>query len=257
MNSSRKTGMVFKVVSLELWDSCCQRKFSCYNRCLWLQKYRKIKMKILIVLAVALFSVGIIACGSAGTGSMSHIPHAKGSSHGFKGDEDDDEEFGVKNNMSPSVDGDADADNDIKDRLRGYHDSDDRNILAYGDSAGVADKLTLTNLVKLYYAAATAEDGERACSLVTPHYVRLIVEEFGGAGGPRYMRGKTCPVVMSSFFKHEHRLLSLGVEITSVRISGDQAFVLLGSSALPASYITLKHQGSAWRVEDLLGVPLP
>jgi hypothetical protein len=233
---------------------------SCYSRCrlIWAPRNIKItKMKILVLLATALFSASLIACGSAGTGSVAHLPQAKGSPHGFKGDEDDDEEATLKKDMNPNVDNDADADNDITDRRRGYHDSDDHNILTYGGSAGVADKATLTNLVKLYYVAAVAEDGKRACSLVTPRYAGLIVEEFGGPGGPPYMRGKTCSVVMSSFFRHEHRLLSRGVEVTSVRISGDQAFVLVGSSVLPASYMTLKRQGSAWRVEDLLGVPLP
>jgi hypothetical protein len=222
------------------------------------------------VLAVLALSVGVAACGGAGRGTNPASPASKTTVAGvrtvstvsssqalhLRGDEDDDDEAGEQNGSSEG-DKDADFDNDTKDRLRGYTDGDDTSVLAFGRAASVTETRAVTAVVKRYYAAAAAEDGARACALVTSVYLIAIPEDYGRTTGPSYMRGKTCSIALSGLFKHEHKRLVTGVKLTGARIAGNRAYVLVGSRTLPASYLTLEREASGWRVSGLLGVPLP
>jgi hypothetical protein len=232
---------------------------------------------LLVLLAVVPLGLGSTACGGAGKGTgsasraSSHPAAAGGASativsgvapalSSLKGDSDDDgTDEGRTNNTATTPDSDVDFDNDYKDNAsKGYYDNDDQSVRAYGHAVSATDKHALTAVVERYYAAAAAGDGATACSLIKPSFARAIPEDYGQAPGPAYLRGaKTCPAVMSLLFRHSHGQLTGAIEVTGVRVMGNQAFVLLDSMTVPASFINVERTGGAWRIVGLLGRPLP
>jgi hypothetical protein len=226
---------------------------------------------LLASLAIALLGLGASACGGTGkgAGSTSQAPSktpttattpTKGGSTtpapgSFMGDEDDDDTASnyTGNNK---YDNDADFDNDtIKDRS--YYDSDDGVIRSFGHAASEAEKREVTALVKRYYAAAAASDGAKACPLIYSTLEEAIPEDYGQPPGPAYSRGKTCAVVMSKTFEHSHSQLTGVFEVTGVRVEGREARALLGSKTVPASFVTARRERRAWKINELLGEPLP
>jgi hypothetical protein len=226
---------------------------------------------LLASLAIVLLSLGVTACGDAGkgAGSSSRAPsktvaksdaptpgESSTSSPGsFRGDEDDDET--ASNHTSETKnDNDADFDNDTNEDT-GYYDSDDNGIRAYGHAASAADRRTIATLVSRYFAAAAAGDGTKACPLIYSILAEAIPEDYGQPPGPAYARGKTCAVVMSKLFEHSRSQVAGGFEVTGVRVEGNQARALLGSRTIPASFIVAKREHGVWKIDVLLGQPLP
>jgi hypothetical protein len=64
-------------------------------------------------------------------------------------------------------------------------------------------------------------------------------------------------VVLSAIFKHAHAELSGKVLITAVRVQSDQALVLVGSTTMPAEYVSLRHTHGVWGIVGLLGTQMP
>lgn len=190
----------------------------------------------LVLLAVTLLGVGAGACSGARNGSG---PASKASSTkpipGFlMGDQDKD---------SPSA---------------GYYDSDDGSIRYYGQAATAADARAITALIKRYYAAAASEDGATACALTYFIDVEMIPEHYGQPPGPLWLRGaNTCSAVLSLVFKHFHSQLTVAVEVTGVRVSGDRGDALVGFRTLPAGVVKVRREGGAWKIDGLLAVALP
>jgi hypothetical protein len=225
---------------------------------------------LLASLAIALSGLGLSACGGSGKGSGSTSQAAskaatvttatKGGSTApvsgsFMGDEDDDETASNYTGSS-KYDNDADFDNDtIKNR--GYYDSDDGVIRSFGRAANAAEKREITALVKRYYAAAAASDGAKACPLIYSTLEEAIPEDYGQPPGPAYARGKTCAVVMSKFFAHAHSQLVGTFKVTGVRVEGREVRALLGSKTVPASFISVRRERGAWKIDELLGQSLP
>lgn len=224
---------------------------------------------LLVSLAIALFGLGLSACGGSGKGSGSASQTSSkaatattatqggstAASGSFIGDEDDDDTASNYTGTN-KYDNDADFDNDtIKNK--GYHDSDDSTARSFGRAASAADRRTIAALVKRYYAAAAASDGAKACPLIYSTLEQAIPEDYGQPPGPVYSRGKTCAVVMSEYFAHFHRQLAGAFAVTGVRVEGRQARVLLGSKTVPASFVTLRRERGTWKINELLGQPLP
>lgn len=222
-----------------------------------------IVQRALISLLLVSLGLSVAACGHTGASSVSKAARDATSPSGaapgrLRGDEDDDDNNSETENLHNPADGDADRDHDYNENvINGYYDSDDATVRNYGHAAGAADKLALTSFVKRYFAAAAAEDGAMACSMIKPSFVRAIPEDYGSGAGPAYMRGKTCTAVMSLLFKHFHTQLSAPVVVSSVRVDGDKAEVIVGSTTTPVSYLPMEREGSAWRLVELLGAPLP
>lgn len=194
------------------------------------QRYKgNIEMRLLFVLIVTLsLSVGVTACGSASQDANSR---STASSDGV-------------------VSGGA--------SVTPYHGVD-RVFVDYGQPASSEVRDAVVGVVARYYKTAVAGDGSAACSQMVRILVKAVPIDVGQAG-PRYARGgKTCGAVMVAFFRHFHRQLLAGVQVTGVRVRvrGKQALALLGSRAMPARYITVQWQDGAWKIAQTLGVPLP
>jgi hypothetical protein len=141
----------------------------------------------------------------------------------------------------------SDRDND------GDHNDDDGHVLDFGHLASPSDRQASVALVKSYFAAAAAEDGAKACSLLVPAIAESVVEDYGHTEG---LTGTTCAMVLSKLFKQHHRLLAVkssNLEIMRVGIEGTRALVAMNFSKIPeARQITERRVGSTWRIVDLL-----
>ncbi len=229
--------------------------------------YRVYTIKYLPAWVVVCSLFLVMGCGS----NMRQQSDALGTRHsaaaslpvvttrGFKGDEDDDDVESDTGGSRTTADGDNDTDNDRADNAKkGYHDKDDWEALGYGHGASTIDAQTLSEIAMRYHKAAAGGSGPRTCGMLSAGVAGAVPDEYGRTPGPIYLRGaRTCPAVMSRLLKHEHTVLAVPVAVTGVRVEGQEALVTIGSRQAPASYFLMKREGGAWKVQDLLPVPLP
>jgi hypothetical protein len=232
----------------------------------------------LALLAIALLGLGATACGGTGKGAHAAsqstatavtsggapamaVPSAISSQRYLNdGDAEKVNDGDMDNRNGNHEDHDADSSEEYEETYDNnrYHDSDDSSILAYGHAAGAAKKRAIAAAVKRYYMAAAAGDGATACSMLVSSIARAAPEDYGQAPGPAYLRGaKTCAAVMSLLFKHDHSQLTGMIAVTGVRVEGNQARALLGSTTMPAGYISVERERGAWKIDALLGGALP
>jgi hypothetical protein len=210
---------------------------------------------LLALFAIGLLSVGATACGGAskGTGGADHA-----SSNAAVTD------AGTATSTStatPSLDfrkADGDKDNDIG------APGDDRNnnsVLDFAHAAGPSDRQAIAALIKRYYAAALAEDGAKACSMLYSTLAEAVPEDYGTpSGGQPYMQGTTCPAVMTLLFKHFHDRLTVELpklEVTRVRLEEHHGLAVLAFGTMPEREIQVAREGHAWKIEALLDSELP
>jgi hypothetical protein len=177
----------------------------------------------------------------------------------FKGDQDDDDRLGVSPRARGNrFDSDVDSDNDVaENRAKGYLDSDDSQVTSYGQPASAKDKAAVTALVERYYVAARKGKGATACGLIYSLFREAIPEDYGSVGDLPYAQGKTCAVVMSKIFRHDHEQTTGPVMVTAIRISGNRGYALLGSKTRRAGYLDLRREHGSWKIIGLLASRLP
>jgi hypothetical protein len=152
---------------------------------------------------------------------------------------------------------DNDSDYPVPSSYR-FPDSDDRETLSFGPPANPKQRGEIAAVVKRYYAAAATGNGTLGCSLMIRPLANSAVEDYGRSGGPSYIKGaKTCAAVLERDFQHFQQELVAPIEVYAVRVSGPKARVVVTSKRLRASSIELAREGKDWRVQQLLGVPLP
>lgn len=172
------------------------------------------------MLAIVLLSVSTTACGDTGKATSSTAQHTV-----KKRDRDDD----------------------------GDNNDDDAKFLNYGHAATGRELQEIKTLVTSYYAAAAAEDGAKACSLLIPFIAESVAENYGHTPT---LSGKTCAVVMSKLFKLNHQLLvgkSATLKFYAVRVGGAKALTVLSFATLPeVRLIAERRVDGTWRMLDLL-----
>jgi hypothetical protein len=183
------------------------------------------------------------------------------SSAGFRNDGDNDpaNDNDPDDHDGSNIDDDRDSYEDHMNPENGsYHDKDDAStIVAYGAPAGASRQRAVAAAVQRYYAIARSGDGARACAQIATGVAGSLAEDYGRAYGPPYLRGaRSCAAVMSRMLAHERWRLAGPVTVTGVRIRGDHALALLGSTSVPAGAIALGREHGAWRIEGTLGGPL-
>lgn len=145
------------------------------------------------------------------------------------------------------------------------YDLDDNTVRHYGRPAGKSDVGAITAVVESYYAAAARGHGAAACALTSHTLAETMPydyeQELGRTippGGVPYLRGATsCVAVLSLLFSHLHSELTAPVSVTAIRLTGSYGYALVDSTTLPASMIEVAREGDAWRIDELLGRPLP
>jgi hypothetical protein len=210
------------------------------------------------LLAVLLLGAAIVGCGAGHrrAGSASRDPRSADAARGYLNDGDGDHPGDSENDNNHDTDNDPSE--DYKPDENGlYHERDDSGVAAYGAAASAVDERAIANLVRRYYAAAAIEDGAQACTMLVVSLARAIPNEYGHSG-PSYLRGhKTCAALTTALFKHTQAQMAGEFVVTGIRVSGGQAFALLGSRTVPASYISLQREHGRWRISELVGSPLP
>jgi hypothetical protein len=212
---------------------------------------------VLALLATALLGVGVTACGHASNGGGPVSYSSSTSPGGYLNDGDKERVGDSDGDNRADNDNDPSVDNLPSDYKPGennsYHDTDDSGSLNYGRAASAVQERAVAAVVERYYAAAAAGDGAGACAQLRPGLAKAVPSDYGQLG-PSYLRGgRTCAAVMILLFKHYNKQLAAPVAVTGVRVAGQLAYALLGSTVTPASYIIVQREGSTWKVAQLLG----
>lgn len=140
-----------------------------------------------------------------------------------------------------------------------YHDADDRDTLKYGQAATPQQENAISRIVKRYYYLAVQGDGAQACTMLDSTLARSAAVDYSQYG-PSYLHaGRTCATLLALLFKHYHTQLRAGVSVTSIRVSGNTAYAMIGAPKFLPGYITAQQEGNAWKITQLLGNenPLP
>lgn len=208
---------------------------------------------LLALLTVTLLSVGACACGgtSKDAGSTSHSSTSSAASA-----------TPTTSASAPTPDyrkADSDKDNDVG---APGDDKNNNSVLKLGRAASAADAQAATALVRRYYAAATAREGAKACSMIFSSLANAVSEDYGhGSAGPSYLSaGRTCPAVMGLLFKHFHSQLTVErpkLKVTHVRLEGQHGVVVLSFGTQPERQFTIRREGHAWKLGGLIDGELP
>ena len=213
-------------------------------------------MKSLLALAgVALLCICITACGGSSknadstTTSTSTKPLAEKSPSTVPTE---------TTPATPQTKADADKDNDVG---APYDDKQNNSVLDFGHEANASYTRTVTALIKRYYAAAYAENGARACSLIYSTLAESVPEDYGQSPpGPGYMSGTSCPAVLTLLFKHFHPQLVIEypkLRVARVRLVEHHGLAVLSFGSLPERQIPVAREGHTWKVEALLDSEIP
>jgi hypothetical protein len=229
-------------------------------------------------LSVLLGVLGVYAIGCGGTHSSNPAPTASTGNNATpaastgkpggtsdaakrfyeetKPDKDNDtdgEEPDVDDGKKPAPT-DRDGDNDSSGKS--HYDSDDQRTADFGHPASGTERATIAALVRRFYAAAAAGNGEKACSMLYSVFAEAVPEDYGTSPpGPGYARATTCPAVLTRVFAHfREQILSKApkLQIAQVRVKRREGIVLLSFGALPERLIHVLREGRTWRIQALL-----
>jgi hypothetical protein len=214
-------------------------------------------MKPPIVISLVALSICLVACGG---GDKARTPvAATASAHTAS--------TGPKEEALNYAKADRDRDNDGTLREEEHNASawDEPNNsvkLPFGHPARAADRQAIARLIRRYYAAALAADGGAACSMLYITLAESVVEDYGhGSAGPPYLRqGRTCPAVMELLFKHYRPQIAMKqplLEVSRVQLARRNGLVILSFGKTPEREISVRAQGSAWKLDSLIDGELP
>jgi hypothetical protein len=136
-------------------------------------------------------------------------------------------------------------------------DGDDLTIYSWGRLASRVEASAVTKVVNRYYDAASKGDGKLGCALTLPSYAQGLPKEYARGLGASYVGNETCQAVMSKLFDRSHREVVGPTKVTSVRVKGNEALVLLHSRTLRFVTTRLRNEGGVWRFTKLIGAQLP
>jgi hypothetical protein len=144
---------------------------------------------------------------------------------------------------------------------RKVEDRDDEEVEHYGQAANAVEAQSAAAFAKSYFAAAVAEDGATACTLLTPSLASGIGGSYNKPPNPTYLHGNTCAEVMTKLFKHRHKLMTAeaaGLQVTAVRVTSRTAFILLAFKGIrERRFMGVERTGKAWKLEALIDSQYP
>lgn len=131
----------------------------------------------------------------------------------------------------------------------------DDNIPQYGSPATGEVKRSITKLINRYYAAAAADDGKTACSLIYSSLAESVAEDYGRPPGPKYARGNTCATVMTKLFRHMpgYPKSFTDTQVGVIRVRRNHGFAVLHAPSMPPNEIFVERERGMWRVGVLMG----
>lgn len=214
---------------------------------------------LLTLLAIGLFSVCLAACG--GTSKNAGSTAQASSTVATTAASSTTAVSTTPTDTAPAraeTKADADKDNDI-----GAPDDDKNNSSTqnFGHAASPQEARAITALIKRYYAAADAEDGAKACSMIYSTIEESVPEDYGQSPpGQPYMRGTSCPTVLTLLFKHFHPQITVELpklKVARVRLVEHHGLVLLNFGTMPEREIFVVREGHTWKLDALLDGEVP
>lgn len=210
----------------------------------------------LLLLVVVLATMAWAGCGSRSRSLASRTSAAAQAAAEAAAAEAAVASHGARTPHEYPLDADADNDNPVKTR----YDGDDRPVLQFGQVASRTDTGAIVALVRRYYGFAVRHDGVNACRLLFSPVAEQITEDYGRPPGPSWMRGKKCDVVVSKFLSHNHKEMAASKEtfkVTSVRVEGDRAVMLMSVRKSPLRRLLFHREDGEWKLEVLNDVGVP
>jgi hypothetical protein len=201
---------------------------------------------LLVLVTVGLLGVGLSACGANESASSSSSPAAGPKTAPIST---------IPTKVPPEpVKTSADADKDYD--VGTPEDDTNSSVLDFGHAANTTDTRSITALIKRYYAAAYAENGAQACTMLYSTLEEVVPQDYGQSPpGQPYMRGTTCAAVLTLLFKHDHPQLALEhprLEVAHVRLMEHHGIVILSFGKLPIRQIPVAREGHTWKLSALL-----
>jgi ketosteroid isomerase-like protein len=155
--------------------------------------------------------------------------------------------------LSSDEDVDRDDNGDPRHYLRRSRQD---SFIPYGEGseASRSDRLAIASLVRRYYVAAAAEDGARACAMLSPDIVAGLSEEPASSSAPT--RQNACAMSMSRVLKAQHQLLMEDdvptMVVIDVRVDRDVATATLGFRRMPVGSVRLRGEKGVWKMDSML-----
>jgi hypothetical protein len=181
--------------------------------------------------ALMLSGLALAGCGTASSSNSSN----KLSSHA----------------APPAPDGDGDVDSLGRSRYDGDNDANP----TFGPAADPQERQAVVALIKRYYAAAAADEGARACSMLYPLVAEAIVEEHRPGKGAPALRGSTCARVAGKVFAARHRELvadASSLRIGWVQLQARQAVTLAHFGPARELIVRVHRAHGGWQMNALL-----
>ncbi len=202
----------------------------------------------LALLATVLVTLGAGSCGGTST-SATHPSSSAAATTTTASD------LSTEPNLTKA---DADKDNDVGAPA---DDTSNDRLLEGAKAASASDRRAIIALIKRYYTVALAEEGATACAMIYSTLSESVPEDYGSFAGPPYMRGTTCPAILTLLFKHFHSLLAAQLprlEVTHVLLVEHHGLAVLRfGTKLPERRIAVAREGHTWRLAALLDSELP
>jgi hypothetical protein len=136
------------------------------------------------------------------------------------------------------------------------HKGGDNSIQIYGTEASSADRAEAALALQGYLNARAAGDWAGACSYLSSGTQELL-EKFAERA-PK-LKGAGCAEVMAALTEGVPRgalLAEARIEVISLRVEGDSAFVIYESPDDRVSAIPMARENGAWRVSGMGATPL-
>lgn len=152
-----------------------------------------------------------------------------------------------------------DGDSDDQYPPRAHAELDNESVLnVYKHTADASETSAISDTVKRYYAAASAEKGEIVCSLLYRDFAAQL-------GGGRRQSGSSalqaCAMAVARQLANQHKQLMTQevstMTVTGARLNGDIGLALLGFRHMPENVILIEREGRVWKVGQLFGDELP
>lgn len=148
-----------------------------------------------------------------------------------------------------------DGDHDIDSLGRSRYDPDSDANPTFGPAASATERWPIVTLITRYYAAAAADDGARACSMLYPLIAEAIVEEHRPGRGSPALRGNTCAQVAAKVFARRHRELvkdAATLRVGWIQLQARQAVTLVHFGPTRELMVRVHRAHGGWQMNTLL-----
>jgi len=133
----------------------------------------------------------------------------------------------------------------------------DNSVQSFGEEADDADREEAAEVVRGYLEARAGGDWAKACSYLSAPMLKTL-QAF--ASRSENLKGKGCSAILAAFLGKlpaAARAELTAVDVGSLRVEGDQGFVLYHGAEKTDYFMPLLDEGGAWKIAGLVPVPFP